>query len=184
MGVAKNNVCYEAYKGRLWNKFLKRVADWALNLYFLDHIKDKQDFIGLNHYFHNRVDGWFGKNENARTSDMGWELYPEAIYRVLVDLKKYRVPIYITENGLADARDAQREWFLWKTLANVHRAINEGGVDVRGYLHWSLMDNFEWHHGFWPRFGMIEIDYATQARKPRPSALFYKKVCEGNGVVK
>ena len=111
---------------------------------------------------------------------------------MLLDLKKYNVPIYITENGLADARDTQREWFLRETLANVHRAIygsagsdgrdGVGGVDVRGYLHWSLMDNFEWQHGFWPRFGLIEIDYATQARKPRPSALFYKKVCEGNTV--
>jgi beta-glucosidase len=187
VGIAKNNVCYEAYHERVWDRFLKYVADWMLNFYFLNHIKDAQDFIGLNHYFHNRIDGWFGKNENKRMSDMGWELYPEAIYHVLVDLKKYRVPIYITENGLADTRDAQREWFLRETLANVHRAIygsdgHEGGVDVRGYFHWSLMDNFEWQHGFWPRFGLIEIDYATQARKLRPSASFYKKVCEGNGL--
>jgi beta-glucosidase len=182
VGIAKHNIWYEAYQNRAWNRFLKCVADWLMNFYFLDHIKDTQDFIGLNHYFHNRIDGWFGKNENARTSDMGWELYPEAISHVLVDLKKYRVPIYITESGLADAHDAQREWFLREMLANVHRAIRKRGVDVRGYLHWSLMDNFEWQHGFWPRFGLIEIDYATQARKPRPSALFYKKVCEENGV--
>jgi beta-glucosidase len=190
VGIAKHNIWYEAYQSRAWNQFLKRIADWMFNFYFLNHIKDAQDFIGLNHYFHNRIDGWFGKNKNARTSDMGWELYPEAIYHVLVDLKKYRVPVYVTENGLADASDAQREWFLRETLANVHRAIYgstgsdgcDGGVDVRGYLHWSLMDNFEWQYGFWPRFGLIEIDYATQARKPRGSALFYKKVCEENGV--
>ncbi len=184
VGIAKNQIYYEAHNGRAWNRFLKRAADWAWNFYFLDHIKDAQDFIGLNHYFHNRIDGWFGKNKNARVSDMGWELYPEAIYRVLLGLKKYGVPIYVTENGLADARDAQREWFLRETLANVHRAMGEGGVDVRGYLHWSLTDNFELQQGFWPRFGLIEIDYVTQARRPRPSALFYKKVCEGNGVEK
>lgn len=182
VGIAKNNVYYEAHEGRAWNVVLKGVADWAFNCYFLNHIKNHQDFIGLNHYFHNRIDGWFGKNENKRTNDMGWELYPEGIFHVLADLKKYRVPIYVTENGLADAHDTQREWFLRETLANVHRAINEGGVDVRGYLHWSLMDNFEWADGFWPRFGLIEIDYATQERKPRQSAVFYKKVCDGNGV--
>ncbi len=180
VGIAKHNIWYEAYQNRVWNRFLKRAANWLMNFYFLDHIKDTQDFIGLNHYFHNRIDGWFGRNENKRTSDMGWELYPEAIFHVLVDLKKYRVPVYVTENGLADARDAQREWFLRETLANVYRAIREGGVDVRGYLHWSLMDNFEWQHGFWPHFGLIEIDYATQTRKPRRSALFYKEICEEN----
>ena len=112
VGIAKNQIYYEAYQGRAWNRFLKRAEDWIWNFYFLDHIKDTQDFIGLNHYFHNRIKGWFSKNENARVSDMGWELYPEAIYHVLLGLKKYRVPIYVTENGLADARDAQREWFL------------------------------------------------------------------------
>lgn len=184
VGIAKNQIYYEAYRGRVWNRALKCAADWIWNFYFLDNIKGAQDFIGLNHYFHNRIDGWFGKNENTRVSDMGWELYPEAIYHVLLGLKKYRVPVYVTENGLADAHDAQREWFLRETLANMHRAMNEGGVDVRGYLHWSLMDNFEWQQGFWPRFGLIEIDYATQARKPRPSALAYKKICEENAVEK
>ena len=181
VGIAKNNVYYEAYKDRAWNVFLKRVADQTLNFYFLDHIKDRQDFIGLNHYFHNRIDGWFGKNENKRTNDMGWELYPEAMFHVLMDLKKYGVPIYVTENGLADAEDRQRKWFIKETLMSVHKAIGEG-VDVRGYLHWSLMDNFEWQNGFWPRFGLIKIDYYTQERKIRNSALFYKKICEENAI--
>lgn len=181
VGIAKNNVCYEAYKDRVWNTFLKCIADRALNFYFLDHIKKEQDFIGLNHYFHNRIDGWFGRNENKRTSDMGWELYPEAMLHVLTDLKKYHVPIYVTENGLADAEDRQREWFIKETLMNVHKAIGKG-VDVRGYLHWSLMDNFEWQDGFRPRFGLIKIDYYTQERKIRNSALFYKKICEENAI--
>jgi beta-glucosidase len=181
VGIAKNNIQYEAYKNRFWNKALKRIADWGWNFYFLDHIKDSQDFIGLNHYFHNRIDGWFGRNENKRMNEMGWELYPEAMFYVLSDLKKYQVPIYITESGLADAHDAQRGWFLRETLAGVHRAI-VAGADVRGYLYWSLMDNFEWQHGFWPRFGLIEINYATQERKPRRSAFFYKKICEDNAL--
>ena len=73
------------------------------------------------------------------------------------------------------------KWFIKETLRNVHRAIRDG-VDVRGYLHWSLMDNFEWAHGFWQQFGLVAIDYATQARTARASAYVYKKICEENGL--
>ena len=98
----------------------------------------------------------------------------------LKDLKKYNLPIYITENGLADTRDEYRTDFIKGHLYYVHKAIEEG-VDVRGYLHWSLLDNFEWDKGFWPRFGLIEVDYKTLARKVRYSALLYGDICEKNG---
>ena len=111
---------------------------------------------------------------------MGWELYPEGIYYVLKDLKKCEKPIYITENGLADAGDIHREWFIKETLKNVYKAIQEG-VDVRGYFYWSLLDNFEWDKGFWPRFGLVEIDYKTMERKIRPSAYEYAKIIKNNG---
>jgi len=180
IGIAKNNTYFEAYKNQVQNVITKTFLDWSWNSHFLNKISGTQDFIGLNHYFHNRI-GWrMTQYENPRTSDMGWELYPEAIYHVLKDLKKYRLPIYITENGLADSEDKQRAWFIKETLMNVHRAISEG-VDVRGYLHWSLMDNFEWDKGFWPCFGLVAIDYSTQQRTPRPSAMVYKKICRNNG---
>jgi beta-glucosidase len=100
---------------------------------------------------------------------------------VLKSLKKYNLPIYITENGLADADDTRRAKFIREHLVMVHRAISEG-VDVRGYLHWSLLDNFEFPdvRGFWPRFGLIEIDYKTLERKVRPSALEYARICRKN----
>ena len=180
VGIAKHNIYFEAYKGRLWNVLLKKAMDWGWNCYFLNQLSGAQDFIGLNQYFHNRINGRTNQNENLKISDMGWELYPEAVYYALRDLRKYRVPIYITENGLADGEDRQRLWFIKETLKNVHRAISEG-IDVRGYLHWSLMDNFEWDKGFWPRFGLIAIDYATQKRTPRPSALAYREFCQDNG---
>jgi len=183
VGIAKHNIYFEAYRNQPWNLIIKKFADWGWNFYFLNRISGTQDFIGLNHYFHNRIKWKANQNENLKVSDMGWELYPEAIYHVLKDLKKYKLPIYITENGLADAEDKQREWFMKKTLENIHRAIAEG-VDIRGYLHWSLMDNFEWDKGFWPRFGLIAIDYATEARLPRPSAMIYKKICLDNGFEK
>jgi beta-glucosidase len=181
IGIAKNNGYFEAYKNRPWNLLLKKTLDRTWNFYFLNRIRDAQDFIGLNYYFHSRIKGKPNRNENKKISDLGWELYPEGIYHVLRDLGRYNVPIYITENGLADAKDADRAWFIRETLRYVHRAI-EAGVDVRGYLHWSLMDNFEWAHGFWPRFGLVAVDYETKARRPRPSALVYKKICEENAI--
>ncbi|MEK7599400.1 MAG: glycoside hydrolase family 1 protein [Patescibacteria group bacterium] len=180
IGIAKNNVYFEAYQNKFVNRALIKIIDWWWNFYFLNQIKNHQDFIGLNHYFHYRVNYGFNKNENKEISDMGWELYPEGIYFVLKDLKRYSKPIYITESGLADAQDKKRAWFIFETLKNVSQAINEG-VDVRGYLHWSLMDNFEWDKGFWPRFGLLEVDYKLE-RKIRPSAIFYRKISAENGI--
>ncbi len=68
-----------------------------------------------------------------------------------------------------------------ESLKKIHQAI-EDGVDVRGYFHWSLLDNFEWAEGFWPRFGLIEIDYSNQERKMRGSALVYKNICISNSI--
>ena len=181
IGIAKNNAYYEAANKNPVNILLKRAADHYLNFWFLDQIKNHQDFIGLNHYFHNRINWGFNKNQGIKISDYGWSLSPQAIYHVLSDLKKYHKPIYITENGLADAKDKYRAWFIEETLKNVWLAIKDD-ADVRGYLHWSLMDNFEWSAGFWPRFGLIEIDYKTLKRTPHPSALVYKKIIESNSI--
>src|SRR5438309_1349262 len=90
------------------------------------------------------------------------------ILRHTESLKKYNKPIFITENGLADARDSQRAWAITQHTKWIGEAIKEG-IDVRGYFHWSLLDNFEWSDGFWPRFGLVEVDYKTMERKIRPS---------------
>lgn len=180
VGIAKHNIYHEAYRNSWWNRLVKYFYDWRDNEYILNYINNYQDFIGFNHYLHDRIDGWTGKNENKHISDFGWELYPESLYFAVSELKKYKKPIYITEHGLADMDDKNRRWFLEESLKGLHRAIGEG-VDVRGYLHWSLMDNFEWDKGFWPRFGLIEVNRITLARKPRKSALWYKEVCENNG---
>ena len=182
IGVAKNNIYFEAYRNKFHNLMLKKFIDWWWNFYFLNRIKNYQDFIGLNHYFHNRIKNFkFNQNENKKISDMSWELYPEAIYYVLECLKKYSKPVYITENGLADAKDENREWFIKESLKNIHKAI-AGGVDVRGYFHWSLLDNFEWDKGFWPRFGLVEVDYETLERKPRSSSAIYAEIAKNNSI--
>ncbi len=159
-----------------------KIARFYLNEKMLKLAFGKNDFLATNFYFHARLK--FPKknmNKNEVTSDLGWEIYPEGIYRVLKSLKKYDLPIYITENGLADAKDEQREKFIKDHLYWIHKAISEG-TDVRGYFHWSLLDNFEWDKGFWPRFGLVEMDYKTMERKVRPSAWKYAEICRSNSL--
>lgn len=151
--------------------------------YFLRSAIPYCTFIGCNYYSRYIVSTRKKDIAPEKRNDLGWEIYPEGIYYVLKSLKKYNLPIYITENGLADADDTKRAKFIVDHLRFVHQAISEG-VDVRGYLHWSLLDNFEFPdvRGFWPRLGLIEIDYATLERKIRPSALEYAKICKNNEI--
>jgi beta-glucosidase len=180
VGSSHLMIWFEANPNNLVNRWLKSWADWYVNNRWFDLIGGKQDFIGLNHYHHDTVNWGFAKNADKQVNDLGWELYPESIFQVLMMLKKYKKPVYITENGLADAEDSRRKWYLEECLKYVCQAI-EKGVDVRGYLHWSLLDNFEWDYGYWPRFGLIEVDFEKLTRRPRKSARWYKEVCKNNG---
>ncbi len=179
VGIAKHQVVFEMTRNTFINHLLKQTAHLLWNRWFLDLIRHHQDFIGLNHYNRNVIDSGFNKNPNDRVTDFGWEFHPESLHQAIIELKPYQKPIYITENGLADASDTLRQEFIPKALLALHKAIADG-ADVRGYLHWSLLDNFEWDKGFWLRFGLVEIDYATQKRTVRPSALLYAKICKNN----
>lgn len=138
------------------------------------------DFLGLNYYFHNLFKAPLKiSNENKEVNDLGWEIFPQGIYEVLKRLKKYNLPVFITENGLADATDQKREKFIKNHLFWMKKAMEEGTL-VRGYFHWSLLDNFEWDKGFWPRFGLVEVDRETGERRIRKSALFYSKIAKEN----
>lgn len=174
IGIAKNNIYFDGWA--------TPVVRWWWNKVFLNHIHKYQDFIGLNYYFHNRIKGFkFNQNENKETTDINWEIYPQGILQVLKELKIYKRPIYITENGIANAKDDKRAKFIKEHIKWIVHAINEG-VDVRGYLYWSLLDNFEWDKGFWPRFGLVEMNYKTMERKIRPSAYEYKKIIDSNSI--
>jgi len=181
VGIAKNNIYFEPYKNKLINRFIKKIIDWWWNFYVLDQINNYQDFIGLNYYFHLCFNYFLNKNKNKNVSDLGQELDPGSIYFALKELKHFNKPIYITENGLADANDQKRSWFIFETLKGIKKSIDEN-INVRGYFHWSLLDNFEWNKGFWPRFGLVEVDYQTLERKIRHSAQFYQDVCLLNGI--
>lgn len=149
------------------------------------------DFLGINYYsrdfirfggFHEGntlgiiCDKAHHKDKIAEVNSMGWEVYPEGLYQILKRVKRYGLPILITENGVCTNEDAQRERFIRNHAASVERAMQEG-VPVHGYFYWSLMDNFEWAEGFAPRFGVVEINYATQERKVRKSAHVLGEVC-------
>jgi beta-glucosidase len=169
-------------KNSFLDRLVVKIADYIRNnkLYYLT--KNKNDYLALQYYFRSKLKFPISeKNENKEITDIGWEIYPEGIYHILINLKKYNLPIYITENGIADADDTKRKKFIKDHLQFVYAAIRHG-VDVRGYFHWSLLDNFEWDKGFWPRFGLVEIDYKTMKRKIRPSAREYAKICKENNL--
>jgi beta-glucosidase len=145
-----------------------------------------QDFFGLNYYSRDVVRfsprhaaELFvarGIPEGAPVSDLGWEIYPAGLgHLVRTWAQRSGLPVYVTENGIADASDAKRGAFLVDHLRELERAIADG-VDVRGYYHWSLLDNFEWAEGYEPRFGLVEVDYATGARRIRESARLYARI--------
>lgn len=188
IGVAHQCTYFESN----WNPVYKLSASfltWFLNFRFLNKISGRQDFIGLNHYFRQKVGLGADRadrititeNNRSKVSDMGWEIYPPSIYRVLIQLKKYNKPIYITENGIADAKDEKRAKFIKDHLRWVKRAIDDK-INVRGYFYWSLLDNFEWADGFEPKFGLVEVDFKTMERRIRPSAYEYKKICDSNSL--
>jgi beta-glucosidase len=150
------------------------------------------DFIGVNYYTRTRL--MFDarrprtlfaravRADGASLSDHGYgEIYPDGLLAVLRRARGYGLPIYVTENGLPDADDDQRPAFIVEHLRRIARAIDEG-CPVRGYYHWSLIDNFEWNDGWTLRFGLYAVDPATQTRTARPSAGLYADICRRNGV--
>jgi len=160
-----------------------RLVRYIINGYIMVRVIDYCDYIGVNYYFHHHL-SIFGVRKRSlhdhERTDRGWGIHPEGLERVLLSLKRFNKPVYILENGLADAKDQKREKYIKDHLYFVHRAI-EQGVEVKGYLYWSLTDNFEWEEGFWPRFGLIEIDRSSLLRrKVRFSAIKYAEICRDN----
>ena len=119
---------------------------------------------------------------NVPKNECGTEIYPQGLFRVLEGFhRRYGHPILITENGLCDADDDQRLDFIVDHLRELARASSVGAT-LLGYCHWSLVDNFEWTFGYDPKFGLIEIDFTTQGRTVRPSALGYQAIIQAGEV--
>jgi beta-glucosidase len=151
-----------------------------------DIIAQPLDFLGVNYYRREVMSAEDPprKPEGGEGfTDMGWEIYAKGLTELLLQLKsEYALPpVYITENGMAAAdrledggvRDTVRLDYV-RTHLEALKAAMDQGVDVRGYFLWSLLDNFEWNSGYTKRFGIVYVDYATQARYPKASALWYR----------
>lgn len=176
VGIAKNTAYHYAGDDAFLSRLTAGVMRYIQDYYILNRVNKSTDFVGLNYYFSNRYYGYRMHNPNTKVNDLGWDMQPQNIQFVLEDLAdRYDKPIIITENGLADADDEYRQWWLGQTLLAMHRAL-QNGVKLEGYLHWSLTDNFEWSSGFWPRFGLAKVDYATKKRTLRPSAIWFAGV--------
>jgi beta-galactosidase len=116
------------------------------------------------------------------TSDFGWEVFPEGLLEALKAMERYERPLYIMENGIADARDNIRPKFIIDHLQNLNKALNEEKIDVRGYFHWSLTDNYEWAKGFSMKFGLYAVNLESKKRIKRKSANIYKKIIENQEI--
>jgi beta-galactosidase len=112
------------------------------------------------------------------TSDLGWEIYPQGLLEALKAMAKYGKPLYVTENGIADAEDKLRPKFIEDHVKVLEKALNEEKIDVKGYFHWALTDNYEWANGFKMKFGLFAVDLQTKKRVMRKSAKTYKQIIE------
>lgn len=140
----------------------------------------EDDFIGLQNYSRQIFDenGMKPLEETARKTKMGYEFYPEAIGNVVRYVSNYwSKEIMVTENGISTANDEERKEYIERALVGIHDCI-KAGIPVSGYMHWSLLDNFEWQLGYSQTFGLIAVDRTTQKRLPKESLYFlgsYKK---------
>ena len=152
------------------------------------------DYVGIAHYWGQAAafDARRPKDQFIRRfnppgvplTDMGWGSNARWMRQVLNELKPLRKPVYITENGIATGEDATREAYLKDILEQVRLAIDDG-VDVRGYFHWTNMDNFEWSRGYHPKFGLIGVDRTrvTLDRTIKPSGRLYSRIAKANALV-
>lgn len=152
----------------------------------VDGLKDTQDFIGINYYTREKIALSLKAPYLIRTpldgmtgSDLNWGIDPKGFYEVLkiCDQMFPKIPFYITENGLADAKDQWRESFVVTHLEELHRAMKDFKHRVEGYCHWSMMDNFEWQEGYTPRFGLFRTNYKKRGERTiKKSAIRVKEI--------
>lgn len=169
-----HNVSYNyAGDNSLLSRAAARMKNYMHNDYIIRRVRRYSDFIGVNYYFANRLLGLRIHNPNEQMSDLGWDMQPQYLGEIIYSLhRKHGLPVMVTENGLADANDVQRQWWIEVTLGAMHDAMNRG-AQLIGYLHWSLLDNFEWDKGYWPRFGLVAVNRTTMQRTVRPSARWF-----------
>jgi beta-glucosidase len=191
ISIAQNIQAFEPYQDTLKNKLATYLRYKSFNLELIERLIRARslDFIGINYYTRSLVEvgSWNirsllldtckANHSQLPKNSLGWDIYPEGLYKILLRLKKYRLPLFILENGICTDDDKLRWDFIYDHLKSLGDAI-ESGVKIFGYIYWSLIDNFEWDKGFSHRFGLIEVDYKTYNRVIRTSARKFSEVCK------
>lgn len=191
ISIAQNMQAFEFCRNLPRNKFAVFLKEWIFNLRVLDILNRRRtlDYIGLNYYSRNLTDArdWSFKelfiygctegHSKLKKNSMGWDIYPQGLYKVLLSIKKYKLPVFILENGICTSDDNQRWEYVFEHLKSLNLAMQQG-VEVLGYLYWSLLDNYEWDKGFVPRFGLVDVDYNTYERRVKESAKKLSLVCK------
>lgn len=175
VGLAYQVNGFKPYRlNNFFDHMVAKSVGYIWNWWFLNRTRKQQDFIGVNYYFDDYFKGFKKVNPIKKFNDLGWSMNPSGLLEVLeVIAKRYpNKDIIITENGLADSEDKNRKWWLENTMEALDQAKGRG-IKVKGYLHWSLLDNFEWAYGWWPKFGLIRIDNQTLKRVIKPSAIWW-----------
>lgn len=213
VGIALHIAYLEVNGSNIVTKLSKKLMNYSFHKLFLNGMVEGRltfpigvgypegkavycDFMGINYYSRHLIHSsknpamLFGEvkvEENLpddKRNDLGWEIYPEGLYKVLkANYDQYKLPIYITENGIPDATDSKRAKFIYDHMVEMSKLIDEG-VDIRRYYHWSLLDNMEWNEGYGPRFGLIEVNYETLERRIRKSGKFYAEICKAKEITK
>ncbi len=191
VSIAKNVQAFQTCRQTWKNHLAVYLRDWLYNLEMIRKFAacGALDYIGLNYYSRNLVDtkSWrLGhllsdtcKDDCSRLkqNSLGWDIYPEGLHQLLLSFKRFGLPLFILENGVCTDDDELRWEFIYTHLRQLSLAM-EKGVSCLGYVYWSLIDNFEWDKGFAPRFGLINVDYATYKRSVRESSRRFARVCE------
>jgi beta-glucosidase len=187
---------------RRHDRWAAAARDFVWNRAFFDLIGARQrgrsrkrclDFIGINYYTRTVVSAArsglrtpFGRvcrlphhKDRGAMSDIGWEVYPSGLGTTLKRFSRFGLPLFVTENGIATNDEELRRDFLAQHLKSLSEAL-KSGVDVLGYLYWSLIDNYEWALGMSPHFGLAAVDPNTQQRVPRPCSAYFADVCRQN----
>ncbi len=183
ISIAANLQAFEICQPTWKNKLARYLRNKLYNFNFIDRLASCQtlDYIGINYYGRNLIDvhSWKIRDLLLQTcqqnhhplprNSLGWDIYPQGLSKLLMVVKKYKLPVLITENGICTADDDLRWDYIRQHLEQLSWAIGQG-VEILGYIYWSLIDNFEWDKGFAPRFGLVAVDYQDYKRSVRPSA--------------
>lgn len=153
------------------------VANYLSNTFVIRRVRHQSDYLAINYYMAHRMLGYRAHNsEVVEKNDLGWDMQPELLGDLLGELwEKHVLPIMITENGLADGEDSHRVEWLKRSISSMSQAMSFG-ARVIGYFHWSLLDNFEWDKGYWPKFGLVSVNRRTMQRTVKLSGKWYGRV--------